>query len=508
MGHDTHGLAPAFWYLGHVADGTVAGEGLAETLSDRGAAVAWNGRRLPGAWLVTRAIDLAVARAAEFGTATVAVGNTHHIGALAACLHRATDRGLMVSLASSSPSGAQVAPFGGKTGIFTPNPVAHGIPTPKGPILIDISASITTFNMAQRLIRAGQTYPGDWVMTAEGAPSRDRAELTRGGTLLPTGGFDHGQKGYGMDLQVEALTQGLVGHGQADAPKGTNCAFTVQVWDPVAFVGTAAFLRQTGWLAEACHGADPRDPARPVRLPGEAAQAALALRGVETGPRLDDLPADLVPQSQDAAYAIQEALLDGPPAGWKVAAIQVPKPLTYAAIAARRRIEGVLPAAFEAPEFEVEIAFAIARDLPPRPAPYTEGEVRAALGMAHAAIEVIASRFRDRKAVAPLSALADALSCGAMVIGSGTADWDGLDFTALEVRLEGASHMAQVRGNATRAQTLTALTALANHASARGLGLSAGQFVITGARIGPVPLARGQTLVASVEGIGTVRLAI
>lgn len=281
MGHDTHGLALAAWYLGHIADGTVARDGAPEILSDKGAAVAWAGRRLPGAYLVSRALDLAIDRAGTYGTCTVTVGNAHHIGALAAYLHRATDAGLLVSLASSSPSGAQVAPFGGLRGVFTPNPVAHGIPTPQGPVLIDISASITTFNMAQRLIREGRTYPAPWVMTAEGTPSADPAELTRGGSLLPTGGLDHGQKGYGMALMVEALTQGLAGHGRADAPKGTNSAFTVQVWDPAAFGGTAAFLRQTGWLADACHASPPRDATRPVRLPGEAALArkAAALAG-------------------------------------------------------------------------------------------------------------------------------------------------------------------------------------------------------------------------------------
>ena len=50
----------------------------------------------------------------------------------------------------------------------------------------------------------------------------------------------------------------------------------MQVWDPDAFGGRAAFLRQTGWLAEAC-----RNPPRPgvasVRLPG---QQALARRRV------------------------------------------------------------------------------------------------------------------------------------------------------------------------------------------------------------------------------------
>lgn len=276
MGHDTHGLALAAWYLAHIEDGTVARDGEPETISDKGAAVAWGGRRLPGAFLATRALDLAVDRATTYGTCTVNVGNAHHIGALAAYLHRATDRGMLVSIASSSPSGAQVAPFGGLKGVFTPNPVAHGIPTPQGPILIDISASITTFNMAQRLIREGRQYPADWVMTAEGTPSRDPADLTRGGSLLPTGGLDHGQKGYGMALQVEALTQGLAGYGRADAPKGTNSAVTVQVWDPAAFGGTKAFLRQTGWLAAACHASPPQDPSRPVRLPGEAALARKA----------------------------------------------------------------------------------------------------------------------------------------------------------------------------------------------------------------------------------------
>lgn len=276
MGHDTHGLALAAWYLGHIADGTVAREGTPETISDKGAAVAWAGRRLPGAYLASAAVDLAVERAATYGTCTVTVGNAHHIGALAAYLHRATDHGMLVSIASSSPSGQQVAPFGGLKGVFTPNPVAHGIPAPQGPVLIDISASITTFNMAQRLIREGRMYPADWVMDADGAPSRDPADLTRGGSLLPTGGLDHGQKGYGMALMVEVLTQGLAGFGRADAPKGTNSAFTVQVWDPEAFGGTAAFLRQTGWLAAACHASPARDPGRPVRLPGEAALARKA----------------------------------------------------------------------------------------------------------------------------------------------------------------------------------------------------------------------------------------
>ena len=269
LGHTTHGLALAGWYLQSIADGVMKRSGGPDVISDRGPAIAWNGKRLPGAWLTSEAVKLASDRAAQYGTATVAIADSHHIGCLAAYLTIATDRGYMVSIASSSPSGAQVAPFGGTRGVYTPNPVAHGIPTPGDPILIDISASITTVNMAQRLVRENRQYEHDWLLDENGNPSRDPRVIERGGTLLPTGGLDHGQKGYGMALHVEAFTQGLAGYGRVDAPKGTNAAVTVQVFDPDAFGGREAFLRQTGWLTKACHSNPPRPGVPRVRLPGE-----------------------------------------------------------------------------------------------------------------------------------------------------------------------------------------------------------------------------------------------
>ncbi|MDF0600295.1 Ldh family oxidoreductase [Psychromarinibacter sp. C21-152] len=271
MGHDTHGLGLAPWYLDHIADGTVTREGEPAVVSDRAAAVAWDGRRLPGAYLTEKAVTLAVDRAREAGTCTVAVGNSHHIGAHAAYLELATDAGMMVMIASSVPSAATVAPFGGRAPVYTPNPIAWGIPTGGVPILIDISASITTNNMAKRLVNEGRMYDHDWLMDAEGNPTNDPNAVFNGGTVLPTGGLDHGQKGYGLALVAESVTQGLSGMGRADARPGMNCSFTVQVMDPEAFGGREAFLRQTGWLADACRAAEPRPGVERVRLPGEAA---------------------------------------------------------------------------------------------------------------------------------------------------------------------------------------------------------------------------------------------
>jgi L-lactate dehydrogenase len=268
-GHATHGLALLPWYLEAVQAGGVTRDGEVEVVRDRGSCVTWNGRGLPGAWLIGRAIDLALERVEAHGVVTIVIANSHHTGALAVYLPRLTERGLLVTLACSAPAAATVAPFGGTRPLLTPNPIAAGIPTGTDPILLDISASITTVNNARQLAQAGQRFPAAWALDAQGLPSDDPATVVSGGgSLLPVGGLDHGHKGYAMALLVDALTQGLPGYGRIDRPQGAVMGIWLQVTDPQAFAGTAAFKRQTGWLAEQCQVNPPRPGVERVRIPG------------------------------------------------------------------------------------------------------------------------------------------------------------------------------------------------------------------------------------------------
>jgi LDH2 family malate/lactate/ureidoglycolate dehydrogenase len=272
MGHSTHGLALVPWYFDAIAAGTMTLTGEPEVVADRGACVTWNGRRLPGTWLTAKAVDLAVERAATYGTVTVAISESHHIGALAAYLPRATEKGYMVTIASSTPTTAGVAPYGGTRPLFTPNPLAAGIPTKGDPIMLDISASITTLNLARQLVKEGRSFPQPWVLDAAGNPTSDPAAVVSGGgSLLPVGGLDHGHKGYSMALLVEALTQGISGFGRSDKPAGMSVSVFVQVIDPTAFGGKDGFMQQTTWLADACKNNPPRPGVDKVRVPGERA---------------------------------------------------------------------------------------------------------------------------------------------------------------------------------------------------------------------------------------------
>ncbi len=168
MGHDTHGLAQLPDYLEEIAAGAMQATGTPGIICDRPAACVWDGRRLPGVWLADRAVRLAAERARAHGVCVVAIRRSHHIACLATFLLAATERGMRAMIASSDPSDAQVAPFGGAGRVFTPDPIAVGIPTESEPILVDISTSITTAGMAARLRREGGRFPGAWALTADG----------------------------------------------------------------------------------------------------------------------------------------------------------------------------------------------------------------------------------------------------------------------------------------------------------------------------------------------------
>ena len=271
MGHTTHGLALLAPYLAELESGAMTRDGDPKVIQDRPAAVTWDGRRLPGPWLVLQAMELATARAKQHGTGTVVIRRSHHIACLAAYLKRATDQGLLMLLACSDPNSASVAPFGGLDPVFTPNPVSAGIPTPGDPVLIDISTSSTTNGLTNRLHKEGGRLPAPWLIDGHGQASDDPAVLFKEpkGTILPLGGVDSGHKGYGLSLLVEALTGGLAGHGRADEREGWGATVFLQVIDPQAFSGGDAFLRQTGAVVEQCHASRPAKAGQAVRMPGE-----------------------------------------------------------------------------------------------------------------------------------------------------------------------------------------------------------------------------------------------
>lgn len=240
-------------------------------------------------------------------------------------------------------------------------------------------------------------------------------------------------------------------------------------------------------------------------------QAAELLARALTGERMPDLPAELIPTSAEDAYAIQDAGLkrEQGVGGWKVAPAKEGETPRCAPIGTSRFIAdgATLPTGLHAPEVEVELAFKLRHDLPPRAAPYEENDFLDAVGSAHVALEVLDSRFIDRKQVSVLTALADGQSNRFVAVGEGIEEFRDVDSLKARPVLEMAGKLLEVgKELPTTAALIGACVWLANHASARGLGLRAGEVIITGSRVGPVPITAN--LSARIDQIGRVSLKL
>lgn len=279
LGRPTHGLAQCAPYLDELASGGMSATGMPETVRDTGATVVWDGAYLPGLWLMREAMALGFARLPQCGVFTLAMRRSHHIGCLAALAKQAADRGYYALLASSGAHTKAVAPFGGKQGLFSPNPLAFAFPTSVFPVLVDTCASLTTISMTRQKSAAGEPFEHPWLLDAQGRPTCDPDVLEKHaprGSLMLLGGTQAGHKGFGIALMIEALTQGLAGFGRRDAPTRWGANVYLQLIDPAAFAGAEASFAQMDFLVEQCHANEAIDPARPVRLPGEQAARNIA----------------------------------------------------------------------------------------------------------------------------------------------------------------------------------------------------------------------------------------
>ena len=249
--------------------------------------------------------------------------------------------------------------------------------------------------------------------------------------------------------------------------------------------------------------------------PAEAAR--ILWRAWMQGARLPSLPERCRPRDRAEGYAIQSELvrLSGQRvAGWKIAAtslagqrhLNVDGPLAGPLLAGVESTIDLRPNRMRLAE--AEFAFRIAVPLPPRGSVYTYDEVKAATASAHPALELPDSRYDDVTSVGAPQLIADA-ACAwwAKVAETGVADWRDRDLDAHTVAVfKDGRLVAEGRGENVGGP-LRALTWVANELATYAGGLSAGDLVITGTCIEPVPIAPGERLRVDFGDLGAIEAA-
>lgn len=157
---------------------------------------------------------------------------------------------------------------------------------------------------------------------------------------------------------------------------------------------------------------------------------------------------------------------------------------------------------------EAEIAYRLARDLPPRAKAYTDEEVAGAIGEALVAIEICATRLAKWKDAPGAWKLADFQNHGALVIGSGVLDWRKIDFRKMSVEIRVGERVNKATGSHSFGDPFRLMPWIAAHCAKRTGGLKKGDIVTTGAWTGLEVAKPGDEVVARFPGVGEARLRI
>ena len=225
---------------------------------------------------------------------------------------------------------------------------------------------------------------------------------------------------------------------------------------------------------------------------------------------------DIALHTEEEAYRVQDEVFadlwpGAKPAAWKAGGPSDQYEPTAAPIAPERVL--VSPASVPASGMnmvgvEAEVAFRLVKDLPPRTRPYSQRSALAAVGEVLVAIELCDTRLADWKTSSGVWKLADFQNSGGLVTGSGTKDWQKIDFAQQEVEFTIGDRVVKAKGSHSFGNPLRLLPWLANHCAKRGTGLRAGDIVTTGAWTGLEIAAAGDTVSARFPGIGEATVKI
>ncbi len=234
-----------------------------ETLKDGPTTAVLDGHNGMGHVVAYRAMEMAIAKAREYGTGMVAVRNSTHYGIAGYYVLMAIEAGMLgITGTNARPS---VAPTFGVENMLGTNPLTFGFPTDEEfPFVLDCATPITQRGKIEYYARLGKPTPAGWVVGEDGEPCTDTAQIladlkTGKAAFAPLGGIGEemgGYKGYGYATVVEILSAALQDGSFLKMLSGMRDGeripyplghFFIAI-DPEAFMGLESFKSTAGTI--------------------------------------------------------------------------------------------------------------------------------------------------------------------------------------------------------------------------------------------------------------------
>ncbi len=265
-GIHSHGSRALPRYIQAIDEGNIDPRASTVVVTDCPAMAVIDGNKGMGHVASTRAMRLAIKKAKEVGTGTVAVTRGQHYGAASVYVLLAIQEGC-IGYSTTSTAYPTVAAYGSKQAAVANNAFAWGVPSRCGsPFVLDMACAEASWGKVETRKLYGLPLPDGWALDAEGKQTNDAAAAK---TLLPAAGA----RGFGLAYMCSVLAGPLVGRRMPIRKKrdpyleGSEHFF--YAIDPTKFGDVEKFYSELGLATTEIRELEPTEGFDKVRLPGE-----------------------------------------------------------------------------------------------------------------------------------------------------------------------------------------------------------------------------------------------
>lgn len=209
-GLPSHGVMLVEMYIARLRAGSVSTGESAAVVSQHECAVVLDAGHAFGHLTGEQAMEMAAARAHQFGAGVVAVRHGFHFGTGRRYAIKATESGCIgIVMCNTRPL---MPPPGGAERLVGNNPIAIALPAcGPVPLVLDMATSEAAMGKIRLAEAAGEAIPPNWAVRDDGMPTTDPAEAITG-MLLPAAG----PKGFGLAVMIDLMCGLLSGGASGD----------------------------------------------------------------------------------------------------------------------------------------------------------------------------------------------------------------------------------------------------------------------------------------------------
>lgn len=307
-GVDTHGVFHLATYVEAVLEGKIDGTARPAILRETANTALVDGNWTFGHVTAKFATEVAINKAKAHDVAVVGAIRTEHIGRLGEYAELAAAAGVVGIVCGSGYSMGHkaAAPYGGREGLLSTNPIAMGFPANEEPSMVFDYATTSMANSKVNLYKMrNDELPSGTVIDKDGYATNNPSATQDGGVLLPFGGH----KGYALMMAVEFLGQVLVG---SDAIDNEGMGTPSMAHQGVTIIAIRAdvhrpmnnFKERADEIIREARAVPPAPGFTEVMVPGDPETRARAERSRTGIPMHDDVWSSIVKAAESVGITI------------------------------------------------------------------------------------------------------------------------------------------------------------------------------------------------------------